>query len=167
MRYQTPSRSSKTIAIRTTTVSCSVCHLNGDNPPPGLVRFELCVPENVTLMAAIHLWDSWVLQCVLWWVRPEGAVGYFSNERGFSVESSYKSFHQIFDFIVAETKQFVGSNVNVILTRQTCGQCLSMSAGSKRRALRNYFAIRICCMSLISKCRGAWDLGLCTFWVLS
>ena len=41
--------------------------------------------------------------------------------------------------IVAETKQFVGSSVNMILRRQTCGQCSSMSAGSKRRALENSF----------------------------
>ena len=35
-------------------------------------------------------------------------------------------------FVVVETKGFVISNVNVILTPQTCGQRSSTSAGSKR-----------------------------------
>jgi len=65
-------------------------------------------------------------------------------------------------FFVVETKRFVGSSVNVILTRQTCGQRSSRAAESKRRALGNYFSGRICYMFLISKCRGDWDLGLCT-----
>jgi len=63
---------------------------------------------------------------------------------------------------VVETKRFVGSNVNVTLTRQTCGQRSSRAAERKRRALGNYFSERICYMFLISKCRGDWDLGLCT-----
>jgi len=35
------------------------------------------------------------------------------------------------EFVVVETKLFVGSNVNVILTL-TCGQRLSRAAGSKK-----------------------------------
>jgi len=66
------------------------------------------------------------------------------------------------EIFVVETKQFVGNFVHVILTRQTCGQRLSKAAESKRRALGNYFFERICYMFLISKCRGDWDLGLCT-----
>jgi len=61
-----------------------------------------------------------------------------------------------------ETKRFVGSTVNVILTRQICGQRSSKAAESKRRALGNYFPGRICYMFLISKFRGDRDLGLCT-----
>jgi len=64
---------------------------------------------------------------------------------------------------LVDTKQFFGSNPNVILTRQTCGQRSSMSAGSKRRALAFYFSIRICDKS---KCRGESGLGLCTTSVL-
>ena len=60
------------------------------------------------------------------------------------------------------TKRFVGSNVNGVLTRQTCSQRSCMSAGSKRRALAFYFCLQICNMFLISKSRGASDLGLCT-----
>ena len=43
------------------------------------------------------------------------------------------------DFVVVKTKRFVGSTVNVILTRQTCGQRSSRAAESKRRTLGNYF----------------------------
>ena len=50
-------------------------------------------------------------------------------------------------------------NINVILTRQTCGQCSSMSAGNKRRALASYICVRICHVFLISKCRGESDLA--------
>jgi len=62
-----------------------------------------------------------------------------------------------------ETKRFVGSFVNVILTRQACSQRSSRVAESKRRALGNYFPERMCCIFPVSKCRE----GLCTFWVLA
>jgi len=88
-----------------------------------------------------------------------GGVGYFSNERAFSVESSLQG---ISSFVLVKTKELVDSNVNVILTRQICGQRSSMSAGSKRRALANYFSIQICSMFLITKCRGESDSVLCT-----
>ena len=39
---------------------------------------------------------------------------------------------------------------------------LDKAAESKRRALWNYFSGRIWYMFLISKCRGDWDLALCT-----
>jgi len=42
-------------------------------------------------------------------------------------------------FFVVETKRFVGSNVDVILTRQTCGQRSSRAVESKRGALVNCF----------------------------
>jgi len=71
------------------------------------------------------------------------------------------------DFFVVQTKWFVGSSLNVILMWQTCGQRSSRAAESKRRALGNYFSERICCMFLMSKCRGDWHLCLCTFWVLA
>jgi len=38
-----------------------------------------------------------------------------------------------------EMKRFVGSFVNVILTRQTCGQRSSRDAESKRQTIGNYF----------------------------
>ena len=74
-------------------------------------------------------------------------------------------FHFTTHFIeifVVQTKWFVGRCVNMILTRQTCGQRSSRTAESKRRALGNHFSEWICYMFLISKCRGDWDLGLCT-----
>ena len=56
------------------------------------------------------------------------------------------------EFFVVETKRFDGSLVNVILTRQTCGQRSSRAAQSKRRALGNHFCEWICHTFLISKC---------------
>jgi len=73
-------------------------------------------------------------------------------------------FIQIF---VVRTKRFVGRFVNVILTRQTCGQRSSRAAESKHRAPGNYFPERICYMFLMSKCRRDRDLGLCTTSVLA
>jgi len=70
-------------------------------------------------------------------------------------------------FAIAETREFVGSNANVILTRHTCGQRSSRAAGSKHRALGNYFSMRICYKFPISQCRGEPDLGLCTTSVLA
>jgi len=52
------------------------------------------------------------------------------------------------------TKRFVGSFVNVILTRQTFGQRSSRAAASKRWALGNYLFERICYTFQLSKCRG-------------
>jgi len=71
------------------------------------------------------------------------------------------------EIFVVETKRFVSSFVNVILTRQTCGQRSSRVAESKRQTIGNYFSERICYMFLISKCRGDRDLGLCTTSVLA
>ena len=64
------------------------------------------------------------------------------------------------EIFVVERKRFVGSTVNMISTRQTCGQRSSTAA--ERRALGNYFSKRICYIFLILKCRIDWDLGLCT-----
>ena len=66
------------------------------------------------------------------------------------------------EFVLLPTKRFVSSNVNLILTQQTCGQRSSMSAGSKRWALAFYFCIQIRYLFLISKCRRESDVGLCT-----
>ena len=71
------------------------------------------------------------------------------------------------EMFAVKTKRFVGSFVNAILTRQSCGQRSSRVAESKRQALGNYFSERICYMLLISKCRGDRDLGLCTTLVLA
>ena len=71
------------------------------------------------------------------------------------------------EIFVVETKRFVGSSVNVILTRQTCGQCSSRAAESKRRALGNYFYERIRYVFLTSKCKRDRDLRLCTTSVLA
>ena len=70
-------------------------------------------------------------------------------------------------FVVVEKQRLVGSNANVILTRETCGQCSSSIAGGKRRALASYFFIRISYMFRMRKCKGKSDLGLCSTLVLA
>jgi len=65
-----------------------------------------------------------------------------------------------------EPNQSFGSDSNVILMRQTCGQRPSRVAGSKRRALAFYFSVRICYMFPKSKCRGESNLGQCMTSVL-
>jgi len=92
-------------------------------------------------------------------------VRHFLEKHEFSVDSSLHGISSQFFYV--ETKWFVNSNQNVILTRQTCSQRSSMSAGSKRRAIACYFPKRICYMFLISKCRGKSDGGMCTISVLA
>jgi len=99
-------------------------------------------------------WDS---KCWSWW-------GWVFLERTRSV-SGIQFTTRFIEIFVVETKRFIGSSLNVILTRQTCGQRSSRAAERKRRALGNYFLERNWYMFLMSKCRG--DLGLCTFWVLA
>jgi len=96
--------------------------------------------------------------------EPHGTLrwGWIFLERTRILSGIQFTTHFIEIFVV-ETKQFVGSTVNVILTRQTCSQRSSRAAESKRRALGNYFFERIYyIMFLISKCRGDRDLCLCT-----
>ena len=76
----------------------------------------------------------------------------------------YNAFHRNFR---CDNETIVGTFVNVILTRQTCGQRSSRAAKSKRQALGNCFSKRICYMFLISKCRGGRNLALCTSLVLA
>jgi len=72
----------------------------------------------------------------------------------------YNAFHRN---CCCGNETIVGSFVNVILTRQTCGQRSSRTWERKRRALGNYFSERICYMFLVSKCTGDRDvISLCT-----
>jgi len=114
-----------------------------------LAQFLYRVKLSSFLLEYIHLRCGWV---------------YLERTRIFNGIQFTRHF---IEFVVVETKPFVGSNVNMILTRQTCGQRSSMSAGSKRRALAFYFGVRFCNMFLISKCRGESDLGLCATLVLA
>jgi len=68
----------------------------------------------------------------------------------------------LIEFVFVDTNQLFGSDSNVILTRQTCGQRSGMAAASNHRALAFDFFVRICYKFLISKCTGESDLGLCT-----
>ena len=64
--------------------------------------------------------------------------GWVFLERTRILSGTHFTTHFI-DFLVVETKRFVGGTVNVISTRQTCGQRSSRAAESKRRALKNIF----------------------------
>jgi len=64
------------------------------------------------------------------------------------------------EFVFVETNEVVRSNLNVILTRQTCGQRPSRVSGSKHRALEFQFSVRIWYVFLISICREESDLCL-------
>ena len=112
--------------------------------------------------ARFHALPVWVQQV---WKNRKLSWGFEFLERT-RILSGIQFTKHFVDFIVVETKKFVGSIVNVILTRQTCGQHSSMSAGSKRRALGKYVSVQICYVLLMSKCWGDSDLGLCTFWYL-
>jgi len=98
--------------------------------------------------------------------------GWENRSSRFEPKNSWLSFSRgsgppLMGLGISRTKRFVCSFVNVILTRQTCGQHSSRAAESKHRALGNHFSKRICDMFLISKCKGDWDLGLCTTSVLA
>jgi len=89
-------------------------------------------------------------------------LGWLFHERTRILSGIHFTRHFI-EFVVVETKLFVGSNVTVILTRPVLDQ-----GYAKQTALcENYFDERICHLFLISKCRGDLDLGLCTLWVLA
>jgi len=78
----------------------------------------------------------------------------------------HNAFHRFFCCgCTVETKRFVSSSVNMILTWPPCCQRSSRATEIKRRVLENGFSERICYMFLISKCRGGWDPSLCTFCV--
>jgi len=72
----------------------------------------------------------------------------------------HRHFLQLAVWIQNQKKSF-GSNPNVILMRQTCGQRSGMAVESKCRGLAFYFSIPICYLFPLSKCRGKWDPGLC------
>ena len=122
----------------------------------------------------LHLLHSSVHACArncysfsrtLWLVFPYpprggtfGGVGISRTNADAQWNPVYNAFHRSFGWL--QTKRFVSSFVNVILTWQTCGQSLGLQKANAE--LGNYFSERNCYMFLISKCRGDWDLGLYT-----
>jgi len=109
--------------------------------------------------------DSWLITDDAWLVTHiKVGLGISRTNPDSQCNPVYNAFLR---FFCLETKRFVGSTVNVILTRQICSQRSSRDAESKRRELKNNVSEPICYMFLITKCRGDWDLGRCTFWVLA
>jgi len=105
----------------------------------------VCVTKSTERMPTTKLsWSSNGSTCSRWsWVFLERT----------QILSGIQSKTHFIELFVVETKRFVGSTVNLILTRQTCGQRSSRAAESKRRALKNYFSEQICYMFPLSKCR--------------
>jgi len=63
----------------------------------------------------------------------EGLPVWWHNKKkhpatGVSWVSGMQLTKHFIELVVVETKRFVGSNVNVILTRQTCGQLQAVRA---------------------------------------
>jgi len=130
---------------------------------------KICFVSTTTnSMKCLVNWIStdFVLSCqtnlCFFWSNPTSRLGWVFLERTQILNGIQFTTHFI-EFFVVETKQFVVSSVNVILTRQPCGQHSSRAAQSKRWALGNYFSN----MFRITKFRGDWDLGQCTCWVLA
>ena len=142
--------------------SCGARKLRGYSPSAccaPVTRPLVALGSSPELLAFTMLLPPPVRQCVAWFLLRWGWV---FLERTRILSGIQLTSHFIINFCVVETKRFVSSTVNVILMRQTCGQRSSRAAESKHRALGNYFSEWICFMLLISKCRGDWDLGLCT-----
>ena len=74
--------------------------------------------------------------------------GWFFLE-GTRILSGIQFPRHFIEFVVVETKQFVGDNVNVILTRQICGQRSSMSAACLRHANAEHYHFIFACESAI------------------
>ena len=111
--------------------------------------------------------DCWVLsRNLLFPTIPSFRWGWVFLEQMWILSWIQFTTHSI-EIVVVETKQFVGSFENAILTQQTCGQRSNRVAESKCRSLGNDFSEWICYVFLMSKCRGDWDLGLYTTSVLA
>ena len=79
-------------------------------------------------------------------------------DRVYSVETKFTK-HSI-EFELVETNQLFGSNANVMLTQQTCGQRSGMAAVSKRRALAFYFPYESQSVADSVCCRPHLDVGI-------
>jgi len=102
------------------------------------------------------------------WRRPNSRWGWVFVERT-RILSGIQFTRYFIEFIVVETKQFVGSNVLVETWSWRDKPAPSARAGLRETNAERYCIIsskQICHMFLISKCRGDWDLGMCTLWVL-
>jgi len=108
--------------------------------------------------------DCWVLsRNLLFPTIPSFRWGWVFLEQMWILSWIQFTTHSI-EIVVVETKQFVGSFENAILTQQTCGQRSNRVAESKCRSLGNDFSEWICYVFLMSKCRGDWDY-ICALFV--
>ena len=84
------------------------------SPPPGLILCDW--PEFLEWGKFFNISPrSWPLKKIVSAIlSPDITTPPRSSRR--------HTVRQFIDFVVVDTKRFIGSNVNVILTRQTCGQ---------------------------------------------
>jgi len=113
----------------------------------------------VCYLKSVGLFNSFVINIMFRW----GWVGYISNERGFSVESSLQRISSKFWLWKRNDSPVV------LYTWSWRGKpAASARAGLRKgRALGKYFSEQICYMFLISKCKGDRGLGLCTTSVIA
>jgi len=93
-------------------------------------------------------------------VHPQDGVGYFSNEREFSVKSSIQRISS--HFFAVETKRLFGSFCKGDLDVANLRPALWQGCGKQTPSARKLFFLANLLYVPISKCRGDWDLGLCT-----
>ena len=117
-------------------------------------RTPICLSMMPSLYTTIQMWRT----CI------KVGLGIISRTNADSQWNPvHNAFHRFFCCgCTVETKRFVSSSVNMILTWPPCCQRSSRATEIKRRVLENGFSERICYMFLISKCRWDWDQGLCT-----
>jgi len=141
-----------------------------------LIHMYIYIFRVIGVTCLIHMYTSRLIHTQNWILQGGGYARealrwcfFFSLEKMRSVAFTLQgiSSNSLLWELVVGTKQFVSSNVHVIMTRHTCGPSSSMSAGSKRRALAFWFCLRICQMFLTSKCKGESDLVLCTTSVMA
>ena len=117
-----------------------------------------------------------LMKCVVNWIplricvrsrftQPQLRVQFGWFARAFLEESSSQS-------ISSNSSLWKRTNCSVVIQTwssrgKSAASTQALAAAGKRRALAFYFSVRICCMFLISKCRGYSDLGLCMTSVLA
>ena len=90
---------------------------------------------------------------------------FFWNKRGFSMEFSLQRISSI-------SLLWKWNDSSIVLWlcswhgKPAASARACLREANKERLKKNCYE-RICKMFLISKCRGDWDLGQCTFWVLA
>ena len=109
----------------------------------GLAQSLVCLPPlDVTLSQELESYKADGVTSQFMMLRPVHSEKIVSKtlRGGWVFLSGIQFTAHFIEIFVVEAKQFVGSFVHVILTRQTRGQRSSKPAERKRQALRNHFS---------------------------